>query len=340
MLALTAAAGLTTAAGLVSAPLALASPSGVVISEVRFRGPAGGNDEFVELQNTTSAPVDIGGWKLQGSNSAGTNSVRATVPGGVSLPAGAHYLFANNAAAGYSGSAVPDVTYNTGITDTGGIQLRTASDAVEDAFGSTSVPAAYREGAGRALPTSGTADSAFTRNAAGADTNDNVADFTSATPSTPTACGAPCTAPTGPAITPISAIQGSGTSSPKTGQEVTIDGVVTGIDDEQGADFTRTYPEEAGVFVQTLPGQDDGNPATSEGIFVGYVRGPGNDRAALIGKHVQITGKVVEHFNMTMIDEDTGLEPTVLGDSPLPAPVVIDPAQAAAQTVATDGTRP
>lgn len=43
------------------AATAAAAPSGIVISELRFRGPAGGNDEFVELANTTAAPVDVGG---------------------------------------------------------------------------------------------------------------------------------------------------------------------------------------------------------------------------------------------------------------------------------------
>lgn len=43
----------------------------VVISEFRTRGPLGGN-EFVELFNASAAPVDISGWKISGSNNAGT----------------------------------------------------------------------------------------------------------------------------------------------------------------------------------------------------------------------------------------------------------------------------
>ena len=339
LVALTTAAGLATAAGFVVPPLAAAAPSGVVISEARFRGPAGGNDEFIELLNTTAAPVSIGGWKIQGSNNAGTNSARATVPSGTTLPAGARFLIANTAASGYSGAATADVTYATGITDTGGVQLRTASDVVEDAFGSTAVPAGYREGAGLALPTSGSTDNAFARNPAGADTDNNVADFTLTAPSTPTACGAPCAGPVGPAITPISEVQGSGASSPRSGQTVTIEGVVTGIDDEIGASFTGTFPEDAGVFVQTVPGQEDASPATSEGVFVGFVRGPGNNRAALIGKRVRITGEAKEKFGLTMIAEAVNAEPEVLGDAPLPAPVVLNQAAAESQTIGTDGTR-
>jgi hypothetical protein len=52
----------------------------ILISELRFRGPAGGNDEFVEIYNNTDAPIDISGYTLHGSNNAGTNSTRATVP--------------------------------------------------------------------------------------------------------------------------------------------------------------------------------------------------------------------------------------------------------------------
>ncbi len=71
-----------------------------------FRGTAGGNDEFVEIYNNSDTAVDISGCTLHGSNNAGTNSVRATVPANVILPGRAHYLFTNTAANGYS-LAVP-----------------------------------------------------------------------------------------------------------------------------------------------------------------------------------------------------------------------------------------
>src|SRR5262245_46870414 len=83
---------------------AAASTSGVVISEFRFRGPSGGNDEFVEIFNAGSSSVDISGWKLQGCASTdGTPGDRATVPGTTTLDAGQHFLFTNSAASGYSG---------------------------------------------------------------------------------------------------------------------------------------------------------------------------------------------------------------------------------------------
>src|SRR5207244_2934588 len=110
---------------------------GVVISEFRSRGPSGGNDEFVEIYNSTSTAVDISGWKMKGSNSAGTNSTRATVPASVSLPAHAHYLFTNTAASGYSGGVAGNTTYTTGITDDGGIAITLPNDTIVDAVGSS-----------------------------------------------------------------------------------------------------------------------------------------------------------------------------------------------------------
>jgi len=142
-------------------PLAAASPNGVVISEFRFRGPSGGNDEFVELLNTSSGAVDISGYRLQGCNSAGTVGTRATVPQGTTLAAGQRYLFTNTASSGYSGAVAGDTTYNTGITDTGGTRLTDASGAAIDQAGSTgSNPC--KEGAGVKLPASN-GDNSFER---------------------------------------------------------------------------------------------------------------------------------------------------------------------------------
>jgi uncharacterized protein len=95
-----------------------APPGDIVISEFRTRGPAGGNDEFIELRNRSAQPVDISGWQLKGcASGSGAASTRATVGSDVRLAAGAAYLFANDAAAGYSGTVEPDQSYGIGITD-------------------------------------------------------------------------------------------------------------------------------------------------------------------------------------------------------------------------------
>jgi len=56
-----------------------ASGAGIVISEFRTRGTAGGNDEFVEIYNNTASPIDISGWKLLGSSNTAPTGSRATV---------------------------------------------------------------------------------------------------------------------------------------------------------------------------------------------------------------------------------------------------------------------
>ena len=184
--------GLIALAALASAGAAFAqTASGVVISQFAVRGPAGGNDEFVELFNAGSSPIAIGGWTLQGcaNGTPGNPSVRATVPGGTTLAAGQFYLFANTAAAGYSLGVTPDVTYATGFTDfsaTGfsGIRLMSSNSVIVtapfvDAVGSPGSPC--REGAGIATPAApGGSNYAFLRSlVAGVaqDANDNATDF-------------------------------------------------------------------------------------------------------------------------------------------------------------------
>ena len=311
---------------------ASASESGVVVSELRFRGPAGGNDEFVELYNTGGAAIDISGWRLQGcAASSGNPSDRASVPAGTTLRAGDHYLFANSS--GYSGTVPADATYSTGISDSGGARVvdagGTAVDGVASSDGSTDQ---CREGTGLDFPTTNGDNASERKNGGAQDTNDNAADFEGPKASGPQNLSGD--EGSGSSVTRIHDIQGAGASSPIQGETVTIEGVVTGVDDEIGASYTRTFPEDAGIFVQEQNSNADNDPRTSEGIFVGYVR----DRQAYPpGSLVRLTGTVKEKFGLTMLDEKYGEEPKIVGKAALPAPVNIDPARAASQDA---GSRP
>ena len=105
----------------------------VVISEFRSRGAAGTADEFVELYNLSSAPVDISGYTLQYSSSGGsTPGVRATVPANVTLPAGQHYLLTANAG---PLTAQGDANFDAFIADNGGVGLFDAAGNRVDAVG-------------------------------------------------------------------------------------------------------------------------------------------------------------------------------------------------------------
>lgn len=83
-----------------AAPLLVYPATSVVISEIRFFGDGGGNDEFIELYNPTSNPINISGWLVRGSNNAGAITTRATIPAATTLQPGQYYLVANT---GYSG---------------------------------------------------------------------------------------------------------------------------------------------------------------------------------------------------------------------------------------------
>ena len=167
----------------------------VVISEFRVRGPSGGNDEFVELHNLSTSPVSIAGWRIRGSNSAGTNSVRHTVAAGVTLNPGCFYLAVNTAASGYSGATPGDGTYSTGVTDDGGIALTLPNDSIVNQVG-MSAGSAYKEGSFLASLGSSNLNRGYERKPGGSagyiDTDNNSADFQVLSPSTPQGRASPC----------------------------------------------------------------------------------------------------------------------------------------------------
>jgi MYXO-CTERM domain-containing protein len=171
-------------------------PGGVLISQFRVRGPAGGNDEFVELYNAGTAAAVIGGWKLNGSNNAGSVGTRATVPAGTSIGPRSFYLLANAGSSGYSGTVAADHTYTTGVTDDGGLALLDSTGAIVDQVG-LSAGSAYKEGTPLAKMT-GTADQSYLRATLDCgpdqDFGDNVADFSlgAATPRNSKSCRPAC----------------------------------------------------------------------------------------------------------------------------------------------------
>ena len=179
------AVGADTCAGAASFTVVIAGApggGGIVISEFRTRGALGGNDEFVEIYNNSDAPIDISGYRLQGSNSAGTTSTRSTVPPGVTLPPRAHYLFVNTTAAtGYSLAVPGNRGFATGITDDGGVAILDATSAAPlDAVG-MSAGSAFKEGTPLA-PVTTNGNRSYERKPGGPavtlqDTGDNTADF-------------------------------------------------------------------------------------------------------------------------------------------------------------------
>jgi predicted extracellular nuclease len=166
------------------------------ITQFRVRGPAGGNDEFVEVQNTGTAALDVSGYKLNASNASGTTGTRFTFPAGTSVAPGCFLLLANKAASGYSGSVTPDLTYSTGVTDDGGLALLDGSGSLIDQVG-LSAGSAYKLGTPLATLGSSNADQGYGRKVNGAglpqSTGDNSADWVKVAPTAPRASTSPCT---------------------------------------------------------------------------------------------------------------------------------------------------
>lgn len=187
----------------------------MLISEFRLRGPAGANDEFIELYNNTETPIAVSttdgssGWAVAASDGV----IRFTVPNGTVIPAHGHFLGVNSAAYslsdypagnanGESSTATGDATYTLDIPDNAGIALFRTSDTASfssatrlDAVGSTAeANTLYKEGTGYSALTPFSIDYAFVRDTCGKggsittfgqcptggvpkDTDNNAADF-------------------------------------------------------------------------------------------------------------------------------------------------------------------
>ena len=117
-------------------------------------------------------------------------------------------------------------------------------------------------------------------------------------------------------VVSIPEIQGAGVSSPYVGQVVRTSGVVT----------ARKFN---GLFIQSEPGTEDANPATSDGVFVFTSSAP--NAAFQPGDVVSVSATVVEFVPATdpvspPLTELSFATVTEIGTAALPAPVVITPA--------------
>lgn len=91
-------------------------------------------------------------------------------------------------------------------------------------------------------------------------------------------------------VTRISAIQGRGDASAMTGQEVTVEAVVTGI-------ITNGSGQQVGYYLQEEDADQDGDMMTSEGLYV-YSRNP-----VSVGDRLRLTGEVSEYGDLTQLED-------------------------------------
>lgn len=263
-------------AGVFAAATAAASTSGVVISQV-YGGGGNSNavytNDFIELFNAGTAPVDIGGWSVQyASATGGTWNNLTALPTGTTLQPG-HYFLIQEASGGTTGSALPtpDATGGINLSGTAGklalvngsTQLSgtcPSDSTIVDLVGFGSTASCY-EGSG-ATPAPSNTTAVLRADDGCTDTDDNAADFTAATPAprnsatTAHSCGGG-TNPTNPSA--------SGSANPASvaqGGSTTLTVLVTPGANPASASYTVTVDLTAiggTTGVAMNDGGDDGN---------------------------------------------------------------------------------
>jgi predicted extracellular nuclease len=102
----------------------------------------------------------------------------------------------------------------------------------------------------------------------------------------------------GGSFTQIGQVEGITDVSPFSGAVVTVQGVVVG-------DYEGPSPALRGFYLQDEPGTADGDPATSDGIFVFEAN---NANIVSNGQVVRVTGRVAEYQGQTEIDNISDIQ--------------------------------
>lgn len=294
--------------GAINALVTAVAESGVVISQIYGGGGNSGatyTHDFIELFNAGPNSIDLAGWSVQYASATGS-TWQVTPLSGAIAPGGYYLIQQAAGAGGTTPLPTPDAVGSIAMAAANGkVALINNSTALSGACptGDNIVDfvgygtANCFEGSGATAALSNTT-AALRKDAGNQDTDDNAADFEVGAPNPRNSgydggddddigfCGDPATF--------IHQVQGSGLTSPLVGMAVVIEGVVVG--DFQNND----QPDNGnldGFFVQEEGLDQDGDPATSEGIFI---FAPGAMDVA-VGDQVRVAGIVAEFFNKTQI---------------------------------------
>ncbi len=260
------------------------------------------NNKALEIYNPDNTPVDLGSYQVQlffnGSSSAGLSiNLSGTIPAqGVFVlahgSADASILAVANQtnSAGWfngddaialvhSGSRVdvigqigvdPGSEWGSGLTSTADNTLRRKQTITSgDSNGSDAFdPASEWDG--------------FAQN-----TFDGLGSYQGSSNGGGGNSGGGSSADCGASATAIASIQGSGAASPLVGSSQTIEAIVVASYQASG--------QIGGFFVQQEDSQSDGNPATSEGLYIP------SSTAVAVGDRVRVSGTVAETYGLTQL---------------------------------------
>lgn len=290
------------ALSLLAPMLALASPTGVVISQVYGGGGNTGalwKSDFIELLNTGSTEVSLAGWSVQYASSTGT-SWQTTPLTSVLLQPGQYYLVKQaDGSGGTQDLPTADKVGTIAMSGSSGKVALVRSSAALTGSQPVSTDLEDLVGYGsangyEAAPTTFTLSNttAAERLAGGCtDSDNNAADFGAIAPNPRNTASAAATCTVAP-VTDLSIpeIQGSGVTSAHVGETLRTSGVVTRLTNN-------------GFFLQDPVG--DGNPATSDGLFVYLGAAP----TVALGDLLQVTGTVAEFNTGAASNGDTAAHP-------------------------------
>ncbi|TQM17334.1 hypothetical protein FB548_0715 [Pseudoxanthomonas sp. 3HH-4] len=264
----------------------------VVISQVYGGGGNSGatlKNDFIELRNNGPTAVDLTGWSVQYASSTGTTwNGRTNLSG--SIPAGGFYLIQQaQGAGGTVDLPTPDAVGTIAMAGTAGkVALSRTTTALTGACPTADANVADFVGFGSAANCfEGSAPTGTLSNTTAAlrggdgsiDTNNNGADFAVGAPNPRNSGAEPPEPPDPPLALTIAQIQGIGLLSPHDGKRVVTEGIVTALKFNNG------------FFLQAA--NDDGDPATSDAVFVFTSSAP--PATAAVGNRVRVTGTVEEY---------------------------------------------
>jgi len=279
----------------------------LVINEVDYDQVSTDAAEFIEIHNSGGSPVDLAGYSLvlvSGSSAAIYDTI--TLPS-ATLEAGGYYVVCANAAT--TANCDLDVIPDTNLIQNGApdaVALLDPSQVLIDTLSYEGNVPGYTEGTGADADDPNAGDVGLSRCPDGTDSDDNSLDFglRAITPGAENSC-TPDIGACGDPATSVHDIQGSGAVSPLVSTQQTVEGIVVG-------DFQGASPQLGGFFLQEEDADADGNPLTSEGIFV---FDDGFGVAVQPGDKVRVGGVVSEVSGMTQLTSITGLAVCDMGNN-------------------------
>jgi hypothetical protein len=262
-----------------------------VVSQVYGGGGNSGSvftNDFIEIFNPGPDPVNLTGWSVQYGSSSGTTWSVTPLSG--SIASGRYHLVQE--AQGTGGTTPLPAADTTGtITMAAGdgkvalvrsvVALAGACPSGGDLVDLVGYGAANCSEGGVAAPGLAANVSAVRAQNGCVDTDNNGADFGTASPPTPRNSASPLNDCTPPTLVWPHDVQGALDVSPLVGQIVAVRGIVTAKRFNNG--FFIQTPDAAAAL--------EGNPLTSEGIFIFTSAAPS---AVNVGDEVIVTGTVAE----------------------------------------------